>query len=287
MVRFASSLALALAAVVVPAIRSPVVAGQETGAGDVDGGQILEPDAVFLEEKVDPGQPWQPVFHGRGCSQGIRYGRHVGQGGDGRIFYLRDACAGADGERLEVVHAFHATSDIQYVASERRDVFFLLGKSSDADGREVFAIERWRALRGTSTGPGPERSSRVVMKCRTVYRGTELGPLAGVGADPDGRFLLVAARNPARVLQLFPDGSSHVLFRATRIPHLEQVDMLTPAQHRTLGRVWMLEGGLEWTLLIDADNDGTFETFDTLSAAEWSARHGASGDWVDDFLGLE
>ena len=280
----ASRIVMCLVLATWPGLQEPAGPVGEPSVREVDE-VLLSAETVDREGKIDSWAAWQPVFRSDGRRQDIRYGQRFHEGPGAERFLLLDADA-----RGEVVHGFRASFEILYVATERRDRFFLLGRVERADGSDEFVIERWNARRLPLRGrdePSGEALPDVAMERTEIYRGTELGALTGVGADPDGRFLLLAAHRPGRVVALSPDGSTEVLFHESEIAHLASVDMLTPTQHRTLGRVWMLEGGARWTLLIDADGDGAFESFETLTAAEWDARHAFSSDWVDDFLGVE
>lgn len=114
-----------------------------------------------------------------------------------------------------------------------------------------------------------------------------------MGADPDGRFALVLHGSPRAVTKVdTDDGGLTPVFDSTEIPHVEQADMLYPMQHQTLGRIWIIEGGGEKTLLFDAANDGHFETFETMDLDTFQQDYAfeydyPAGVWLDNFLSRE
>lgn len=150
----------------------------------------------------------------------------------------------------------------------------------------------WGSTRvGIVGGSYLEPDSRVgLLTLRTVlYRGTGMGDVEAVVADPDGRFLLAVTRSPAELVQI--DASGPLLLRThTQLPLLTQVDRLGVWQHVSEGRFFVGtvgDGTIESQkiVLVDSDNDGVFESISTLTSQQWTAAgYDQLASWEDDFV---
>jgi len=112
-----------------------------------------------------------------------------------------------------------------------------------------------------------------------IYRGTGLGYIRSVLADPEGRFVLFLTYPGQSLyrLRLEPNATPELLYSVTTLPHLADVESMQLWRHESLGRIYVLneprdyETGHSTTYLQDADNDGLFETVVTLTGVHWQA----------------
>lgn len=103
-----------------------------------------------------------------------------------------------------------------------------------------------------------------------LYRGTDIGPVASMAIDPEGRFALVTTTDSQELFQVvFSDPVSvTAIFSAANLPILgSDWVRLQVRHHSTEGRKYVLAGSspddpaaLNTQFINDADNDGVFES---------------------------
>lgn len=197
--------------------------------------------------------------------------------------------------------------------------------------RGGFVVERWTIedVTGTTTGeialssapvgvgippatptvyipggvqiPLAQRSPPPVIARETVFEDSAV-TYKGIGADPEGRFLLVVTEN-AELRQYFPGGSLNdyaLLANASTLPDLEHIEgLFKRVQHATFGRVWFMEwhqakypngtfvdvSQYQTVVLQDADNDGVFELITPhLSQAASLMPYEDDSLWLEEFI---
>jgi hypothetical protein len=146
---------------------------------------------------------------------------------------------------------------------------------------------------GTYQQPGEGRPLPVVTRTE-VHGSTGLwGGIRDVVPDPEGRYLLFVTNGSWELIQLdlvidaYP---TSVIASAAAIPHLDLVDSLFRFLHATEGRKITGESSddnpdaITRVLLSDPDNDGDFDTIETLSPSQWGARGYLQNVWIKDYL---
>ena len=137
------------------------------------------------------------------------------------------------------------------------------------------------------------RSSRPRVKRTEVYRGTSVGSIRSIAADPDGRYLLLleGLAGDLYSLDILSGGGATPLFTAAQIPDLEFTSSLSAMQHESYGRVFMSamsfvpEVLTGVSLLFDFNNDGVFDSFDSLTRSQHKLIYPLSS-WTSDFTGF-
>lgn len=143
----------------------------------------------------------------------------------------------------------------------------------------------------------PQRQGGSIMEKTELYRGIDLGQIRDISVDPDGRFLL-ALTSELGLVQFdlhdsSPSGPAYAsILSLQQVPELAQVRSLYPAEHATAGRTYRMdhmfvEGLLPKDIvLLDAGNDGAFESHFVLSPDEYEAMF-PPGSSTDFFLRYE
>lgn len=125
-----------------------------------------------------------------------------------------------------------------------------------------------------------------------IYEGTA-GVFSRVVADPEGRFLLLYDYDSESICQMVLGSGPptfQVLYTSADHPQLDQLHDFEPRDSPTFGRtvvIWReyphrnAAGDETFTLIFDADNDGTFESIESYSLSQYklTAYWGAS-DWI-------
>lgn len=125
-----------------------------------------------------------------------------------------------------------------------------------------------------------------------LFRGSQFGGIRDLVVDPDGRYVLLIADGTSSIvsLSLSADAAPVTIASASTCPHLALANMLHFYLHLTEGRKVVAEWGdddidaTNRTLLSDANNDGLFESIETLSAAQWEARGYLKNVWLKDYI---
>lgn len=126
-----------------------------------------------------------------------------------------------------------------------------------------------------------------------LLRTSTCGRIWGLGCDPEARYLLFLAGSPERKLHRFAlDGSAAPveILSSSQEPHLAACDGLSPFHATSVGRVFQITasvepvtGGPSTTMLFDANNDGIFESSQTLTHDAYVAAGYMSGFWLTNF----
>jgi hypothetical protein len=113
-----------------------------------------------------------------------------------------------------------------------------------------------------------------------------------VEPDPDGRFLLFLTYESHNLYYLpLPSGTPTLLLSSSTTPELANVGQIMIWQHATQGRKCILPYGTRWDhvfdsdqrtiILTDSENNGSFETTEILTPAQWQSRgYVLTGNWV-------
>lgn len=134
--------------------------------------------------------------------------------------------------------------------------------------------------RGPQHRPSPQRT--------LLYSGKTYQHIDAVEVDPEGRFLLFhsySLKNLYSMDLMSPTLPIQVEFSVQQIPHLADVHSMGAFDHPTEGRFYRLSelntqnkpgptGAI--TVLLDPDNDGYFDSYQTLSYAQKK-----QGAWAD------
>ena len=213
--------------------------------------------------------------------------------------------------------AFSVSYDIVDVSQRTPSDIFIAG-ALDSGGESV--IERWtfRKTRGAYHASRPEattplgtpfttppttieivggtfvqpelRNARPPIR-KIIYQGTCMGPIRGLGVDPDGRYVLVLGGvAPATAvyriaLTLLSNPEPVLLYDSTAFPELTNSTRITPFDHSTLGRI-LVARAIEqpWVVVLyDVLNDGLIDS-EVLLAVDDFAESGIPGGIVRDFV---
>ncbi len=142
---------------------------------------------------------------------------------------------------------------------------YVLGIEQDAI---TSIIEHW------TIDDGGDFLARPVVVRNQLFRGTAIHEpgAASIAADPDGHFLMILHGQHPRALTRFDLSSKSMTDEVTSTVHpvLAFAHTQYPLQHEVDGRVWCIElGNVNPTfVLVDSQNDGTFESWKHLSVDE-------------------
>lgn len=134
-------------------------------------------------------------------------------------------------------------------------------------------------LNGTAfSKPNPQHAHA---RRSVVFRGTSVGHIRSLAADPEGRFLLVLSYPTGTIYQISLLGNSPptAVFTPSGVPHLAEARTIEILHDVANGRSCLLTElkGCVYppnhrrTLLRDPNNDGIFDVAVTLTGAEWVA----------------
>jgi len=186
-------------------------------------------------------------------------------------------------EWSQYLYDFTTSYTIRSVVSQTLDKFVIHGVADNGDG----ILERWIVKKVAQPGNPWSQGGPLTMTRTELYRGSSLGTIAEVGADPDGRFVLVAHGSPAKLskLSLTTGHPITTLFTVAQIPFLADVYGMVPMQHLSEGRLWFVEQKASRDVLVlhDLTNDGVFESWEVLPGLDWESRY-AGPVWADDFV---
>ncbi|MFT4543408.1 MAG: hypothetical protein ACI8QS_003082 [Planctomycetota bacterium] len=113
-----------------------------------------------------------------------------------------------------------------------------------------------------------------------LYRGT-MEPVRSLAVDPEGRFLLLLGFESGKLYRLRLDVSPipdpELLYNTSTLPRLDYATGLFFCMHDGVrkcvvseaGPGGLIQDGVMWTLLVDADNDGEFEGSELLTSQEF------------------
>jgi hypothetical protein len=147
---------------------------------------------------------------------------------------------------------------------------------------------------GTYVAPS-QRPANPRITRRELYRGTTLGGVRAMAIDPDCRFVLLLAAGNSGLYRLdIPNSGAApppvLVLAATELPQLGTGTLLSPLQHTSEGRIYVLEsvGGApllvdETSVLYDVNNDGLFDGHLTMTHANFDQTYGPEELFVDDF----
>lgn len=211
---------------------------------------------------------------------------------------------------------FSVSYDIVGVFQRTPSDIFIAG-ALDTGGE--FVIERWtfRKIRGAYHASRPEattlgtpfttppttieivggtfvqpelRNARPPLR-KIIYQGTFMGPIRGLGVDPDGRFVLVLSGvAPATAvyriaLTFFSTPEPVLLYDSTTFPELTNNTRITPFDHNTLGRILVASAiDQPWVVVLyDVLNDGLIDSEVHFTVDDF-ADSGIPGGVVRDFV---
>ena len=176
-------------------------------------------------------------------------------------------------------YRYSAAFDMEHVCAKSKDIFFVLGKADNGDT----VVERWTAIYRADGDP----AIAPRMKRTAVYSDSGFDSIEAIGADPEGRFLLVLHGSPRKLVKIqVPSGVVEDVVTQGVLPALATMSMFSPWQHISDGRLWVLTDSTDslHVLLRDADNDGEFDFTTVLTESEWLAAGYRGPVWLDDFL---
>ncbi len=181
--------------------------------------------------------------------------------GGGDFVVVDETQNATTGAWTETFYAANVTFDPFVFASAGRDYFAVGGVDHSTNDT---VVERWRLTKLTSPGSPP---TKIFVRTQ-IYRGDISKPPVALGIDPNKRFLLYLCNDAAtRRLYKIPmsmNATPVLLYDAVSQPVLTQAWILTPLEHVSLGRIWLVSGMTnafagETMVLVDSNNDGTFE----------------------------
>jgi len=169
-------------------------------------------------------------------------------------------------------HQRTASFTFLHVEPARLDAYDLLGVTAEED----LVVVRWTLVprdAGEDAGdqraaPASRRPPPKVFEERRLFQGLRGHRPLGIQGDPQGRFVLFAARDEADVVTVYrvdatTDGNEPVaLTSSLAIPELADLRTTQKFDHAQLGRVYVLGTSFEdrhRILFVDSDDDGVFE----------------------------
>ena len=160
-----------------------------------------------------------------------------------------------------VTHGSTSYSILRF-GSAGADWFCFAGLAGNGD----FVLERWKLKpKGGMVPPPPYPLLKIIKKIE-VYRGQLADKVAGVGFDPERRFIIALLRDSAGTyLYRFdhqPSATPVLLYDESTLPELASMTTLDRYDHAVVGRVWTMQDNWIYSVqvvLIDSDNDGEFE----------------------------
>jgi hypothetical protein len=171
-----------------------------------------------------------------------------------------------------ITHERTAAFTFLHVEPARLDAYDLLGVTADED----LVVVRWTLVpreAGDDAGdegaaPASRRPPPKDFEERRLFQGLRGHRPLGIQGDPQGRFVLFAARDEASVVTVYridatTDGNEPVpLTTSLAIPELSDLRTAQKFDHAQLGRVYVLGTSFEdrhRVVFVDADDDGVFE----------------------------
>ena len=214
---------------------------------------------------------WQAVRATNNHRRVIRWGS-VLDPTDHRKFRVRNSLrTSPTAAWTTTTHEFSASFDIEGVCPQSESIFYLVGWNT-RNGVVVHVIERWSlAPKAVLMGDPPDFNVNRKM----IYRGATFGDLDLIGADPEGRFLMLYARAAGELTQMFLPSEATTVLSST-MPNIESLFRI---DHVTNGRMWFFQSdNLSFiTTLVDQNNDMSFESITTLDYDTWYALDYISG----------
>jgi len=126
----------------------------------------------------------------------------------------------------------------------------------------------------------PDQRSRPNISRSVIASPSDWKDAQLIAADPEGRFVLSVTTDEADFAQLnqldLKTGSIAVLADSASIPHLADARELMFLDSDNVGRLLTIPtDGLHTYCLVDEENDGVFETIDSLTELEYSEKYPA------------
>jgi len=143
-------------------------------------------------------------------------------------------------------------------------------------------IEKWTATAG---GPGGAGAGAVTFVKTTIFQGDEMGSIASIAPDPQGRFVLVLGYESRSVYKLTIGlgGPPQVVHDVASIPELALAKSMVRSDHPVEGpnllyeepkrswHVWTYGEDPTTILLGDEDDNGTIDSIEVLDRAAFEA----------------
>lgn len=138
------------------------------------------------------------------------------------------------------------------------------------------------AIQGPNFVCPPESARMPSPERKAIAQRVDLGHVRVMAADPEGRFLLYQAHDTSSIWQIDltqePTALAQLLTVAST-PHLAFTKTMRLLRHQTAGRRYFLTESSRLgqypntnhsiTMLVDAENDGVFESVVTMLTATW------------------
>ncbi|MFN0244550.1 MAG: hypothetical protein ACKVWV_16805, partial [Planctomycetota bacterium] len=219
----------------------------------------------------------------------------------------------------EVSYEFATPYQVIVVADRGPDEFYVAGRT-DAnedileqwilrthDGAHFFHVEPASNGIGVPAAPLPGSSGGIAgggeyvpARARTIspdvarleiYRGKAFNSVWDLTADPEQRFVLVLGGSPRNLYRvpIAPSATPELLYTPAEESFLHLARRMHCKQHYTEGRVYIVRGETNMLgtflhlMLIDADNDGVFDSTQTLTDAEYGGQGYKGQVWLSDF----
>lgn len=170
-----------------------------------------------------------------------------------------------------------AGAAIEAVAARKPWELFVATRADDGE----LAIQRILVSPTQSNGD-EARCART-----TLFRTREIDGARFLACDPDGRYLLVLARDGELLLQVPTERGApgYLVLGVDRLPALRTACGLFCGRHVRNGVVWSFEAcgedGLDRAVLVDRDADGGFDEVVSLGAREWAESEYQGSSWTE------
>ncbi|MBI5362230.1 MAG: hypothetical protein HZA53_03560 [Planctomycetes bacterium] len=214
------------------------------------------------------------LFHADDVAQGVQFER-----GD-HEFVLETLALDARTGRYERSRArIAADGAIEAVAARRAWELFVATRAEDGE----VAIHCVRVLPKLATDEDtPARCARAAL-----LRTRELDGVRLLACDPEGRYLLALGGDGERLLQIpiQRGATGYFALGADRLPTLRTACGLFFGKHVQRGVVWAFEScgeqGLDRAVLVDRDEEGSFDEVLNLDAREWAESAYQGSTWTE------
>ena len=238
----------------------------------------------------------QPVHLSPLFRQSLTYGATYDYSDPSKLYLFEQTRASEQEAWQECSYEYAASFHIKGVSSRAKNDFLILGLTEKSES----VVERWRrssSSSGSAPGGGAAPGSALPQPLmrKGLYRGTILGEVRHVGADPLGRYAVLIHGSPTRLTWMpLPTGTPlQQIVDATELPNLERVTGLYPRDHISEGRLWILEtfGNSDPTdlecprsVVYDFDDNAVLDAWLTMDQDTWEGMGYTGAVWGEDFI---